>query len=203
VFTHDQRGVVLVISDRDDELPVTAAIGSALAKDFVVERIAVEGSSSVRAVLEQRTCDSSFAAALLCASDSSFAASLIGDLAEGFASRVLVVVADDDARLEALVPKRERFEFMVLGPGEAGLARVLARTSAIARAPQPVDLLASLFRSAIAQRSPDLLLTAPASLDERTLPVTARVADGGRRPNSLWSRWASFGRELPTHGKQR
>jgi len=193
VFTHNHRDVVLVISNRDDALTVTAAIGSGLAKEFVVERIAVESSRSVAAVLEQRSYEGSFAAALICASDSSSAASLIGDLTERIAARVLVVLGDD-ARLEATVPERvrERLEFMALGPGggEAGLARVLARASAIARAPQPVDLLASLFRSAIAQRSPDLLLTHAASIDERTLPIIARVADGGRRPNPLWSRWA-------------
>lgn len=66
----------------------------------------------------------------------------------------------------------------------------------------PVDLLASLFRSAVARRSPDALLTVSSvvgsvvEIDARELTIVARVGDGGPRPNPLWSRWVGYGRTL-------
>jgi hypothetical protein len=67
---------------------------------------------------------------------------------------------------------------------------------------RPVDLLASSYRAAIAQRSPDPLLAlmdsrgAVVEVDVLRLPIVARLGDGGPRPNPLWSRWVGFGREL-------
>lgn len=70
---------------------------------------------------------------------------------------------------------------------------------------KPVDLLASVFRSAVARRSPDALLTVGSvfgsvgsvvEIDPRELIVIARVGDGGPRPNPLWSRWVDHGRTL-------
>lgn len=66
----------------------------------------------------------------------------------------------------------------------------------------PVDLLASVFRSAVARRSPDALLTVNSvvgsvvEIDPRELTILARVDDGGPRPNPLWSRWVGYGRTL-------
>lgn len=66
----------------------------------------------------------------------------------------------------------------------------------------PVDLLASVFRSAIARRSPDALLTISSvvgsvvELDRRELTTLAHVGDGGPRPNPLWSHWVGHGRTL-------
>jgi hypothetical protein len=65
-----------------------------------------------------------------------------------------------------------------------------------------VDLLASVYRSAIARRSPDTLLAIHATLgpvveiDPRELSIVAHVGDGGPRPNRLWSRWVGHGRTL-------
>jgi hypothetical protein len=70
------------------------------------------------------------------------------------------------------------------------------------RAHPDVDLLASVYRSAIARRSPDPLLAIDPTLgpvveiDLRELPVTAAVGDRGPRPNALWSRWVAHGRTL-------
>lgn len=70
------------------------------------------------------------------------------------------------------------------------------------REDNPVDLLASVYRSAIARRSPDALqainqaIGSVIELDPRELTILATVDDGGRRPNRLWSRWISHGRTL-------
>ncbi|MFO7566286.1 MAG: hypothetical protein R6X02_26825 [Enhygromyxa sp.] len=69
-------------------------------------------------------------------------------------------------------------------------------------AKRDVDLLASVYRSAIARRSPDALLEINAALgpvveiDARELVVTAHVGDGGPRPNPLWSSWIRHGRTV-------
>ena len=65
-----------------------------------------------------------------------------------------------------------------------------------------VDLLASVYRSAIARRSPDTLLAIHATLgpiveiDPRELSIIAHVGDGGPRPNPLWSRWVGHDRTV-------
>jgi hypothetical protein len=65
-----------------------------------------------------------------------------------------------------------------------------------------IDLLASVYRSAIARRSPDTLLSIHATLgpvveiDPRELSIVAHVGDDGPRPNPLWSRWVGHGRTL-------
>ena len=70
------------------------------------------------------------------------------------------------------------------------------------RSPEPVDVLASVFRSAIARRNPDALLAVSSvvgsvvEIDARELTITAHVGDGGSRPNPLWSRWVSYDRTL-------
>lgn len=218
MFAQDNHSFVLLLSNSDDEYAsqtIANTLASSLAKQFSVERIAIDNSTSVRSVLEHRSAESGVTAAVICASDSSLAATLVGNLVDRggarpwFVARVIVVLGDAkgldalrkglDALPKWLLDKLELIAFDVEDP-----SGVLERLDAIARAPRSVDLLASVFRSAIAQRSPDLLLaitdahSGVVELDERTLTSTARVGDGGRSPNPLWSRWAGFGRELST-----
>jgi hypothetical protein len=67
---------------------------------------------------------------------------------------------------------------------------------------RPIDLLASVFRSAVTRRSPDALLMIASvagpsvEIDPRELTTIARFGDGGRRPNPLWSHWVTHGRTL-------
>jgi hypothetical protein len=170
---------------------------------------AVDGPHSVRAALERHTASDQFVAAVVCASDPATAATLIWELGAAgnqalFGARVLVLLRS--MRQLAALPKRLQDAFEFIGMDELGddeaIAGVLDRVDALARAPRPVDLLASVYRSAISRRSLDGLLTIHATVgqhvevDPRELASTARVGDRGPRPNPLWAHWISHGRSL-------
>ncbi len=206
----DDQGRVILIHERDDAVAQTrivAKLRRALGEQAVVE--AVDNSAAARALLERQAASGEFVAAAVCASDAATATTLIWELAEPdtrspFGTRVVVVL--ESWRGLPAVPDRllDAFEFISLDQlgDERAIAAVLERLAGLEPAPRPVDPLASVFRSAIARRSPDALAAISASLDRiieldaRELVGLARVGDEGPRPNPLWSRWVSHERTV-------
>jgi len=193
---------VLLVYDRDDRFAhdaivdeLVAAIG---ARRCVVEP--VEGARQARMAIQVAA--RAGVVMVVCASDSATAATLIWELAgvRELSGRLLVVLGDV-TRLETL-PRRLRDAFEFIALGERGIDGVLSRIEKLSHAPRPVDLLASVYRSAIARRSPDALLAVGAMTgpvvesDAPALSITAQVGDGGPQPNPLWSHWVGHGRTL-------
>lgn len=80
-----------------------------------------------------------------------------------------------------------------LDPGSEAARRLRKRVAVLLIAAMPLDLPASLYRTAIVQRSVEVLaenLSLAASRPLRDWEL-ARVDDGGSRPNPLWSSWLS------------
>lgn len=83
-----------------------------------------------------------------------------------------------------------------LGSGGEQTKRLRRRVAAAIVAQRPIDLPASLFRSALAQRSLELVseplaLAASRPLHEWSL---AEPGDGGLRPSALWTSWLTVTR---------
>lgn len=197
----DEQVQVVLMCEREDQLAyakIVRELEAALGEHGVVERVdgpiaPIQIEHYVRRGL----------VTVICASDAATAATLIWELADPQmrdAYRVLVVLGDA-SRVETL-PRRLREVFEILALGERGIDGVLSRIERLVEAPRAVDLLASVYRSAIARRSPDLLLAIGTTLgpvveiDARSLAITARVGDEGPRPNPLWSHWVGHGRTL-------
>jgi hypothetical protein len=197
------RRLVVLIHEREDQFAyekIVRELAAALGEQCIVE--AVDGASQVLEVVESNSAGGGVVA-VICARDPAMAATLIWELAEPRmqATASLLVVLGSTSRLETL-PKRlrETTEFVALD--ERGIAGVLSRIEKLIHAPRSIDVLASVFRSAIARRSPDALLALGSvvgpviDVQPRELTVTARVGDGGRRPNPLWSHWVVHGRTI-------
>jgi hypothetical protein len=125
------------------------------------------------------------------AGDSTAASTLVWEIdraMDGLAARTVVVV-EDAATLDA-VPARllDALSYMTAnGELEAMIERVLLST-------RTIDVLASLVRSAIAQRSLDSLPPLLGDWDgverlELSHLQVAHVDDHGRRANPLWAAW--------------
>lgn len=60
----------------------------------------------------------------------------------------------------------------------------------MSEAPEPVDVAASLYRTAVVEGSLDVLELSGAELHLRGSSwVIARAGDGGPVPNALWAHW--------------
>lgn len=125
------------------------------------------------------------------AGDSTAASTLVWELdraMDGLAARTVVVV-EDHATLDA-VPAR-LLEALIYVTADVELDHVVERVLLSRR---PVDVLASLVRSAIARRSLDAIAPLLGDwegvdrLDPSSLQV-AYVDDAERRANPLWAAW--------------
>lgn len=78
-----------------------------------------------------------------------------------------------------------------LDPGSEAVRRLRKRVAVSLIAAMPLDLPASLYRTAIQQRSVEVLAENPSLAASRPIRdwELARVDDGGSRPNALWSSW--------------
>jgi hypothetical protein len=194
---------VVLIHEHEDKLAyekIVRELATALGEQSTVE--AVDGASTALAVVAGNSSGGGIVA-VVCASDPATAATLVWELAEPRmqATALVLVVLVSTSRLETL-PKRLRESIEYIALEERGIAGVLSRIEKLIHAPRSIDVLASVFRSAIARRSPDALLAVNSvvgpviEVNSSELTVTARVGDGGRRPNPLWSHWVVHGRTL-------
>jgi hypothetical protein len=78
-----------------------------------------------------------------------------------------------------------------LEPGSEAVARLRKRVAVSLIAAMPLDLPASLYRTAIHQRSIAVLAEKPSLAASQPIRDwdLARPGDGGIRPNALWSSW--------------
>lgn len=85
-----------------------------------------------------------------------------------------------------------------LDPGSEATKRLRKRVAAALIAAQPIDLPTSLFRSAIQQRSTELVGEPLALAASRPLHewVLVRVGEEGPRASALWSSWLSASRAV-------
>jgi hypothetical protein len=186
--------LILVLGRPGDML--ASKVASHLRERFEVHGELVDSAAELREVVARLR--DRLGVLVVGAGDSTVASTLVWEIdraMDGLAARTVVVV-EDPATLDA-VPARllDALTYvtadMVLtsGPGELGevIERVLLST-------RPVDVLASLVRSAIARRSLDSLppllgdWAAVERLDVGQLQV-AYVDDHERRAHPLWAAW--------------
>ncbi len=126
------------------------------------------------------------------------------DQVVGVRGRERVVVAVPKGTVSAALLDLDRRQSVLLtlgrrlGPGSTSTQRLRKRVAAGLIAVQPLDLPASLYRTAIQQRSVEVLaenLSLAASRPIRDWEL-ARPEDHGLRPNPLWSSWLAASHEL-------
>ncbi|PRQ06191.1 hypothetical protein [Enhygromyxa salina] len=198
MHSKDDAGSALVLVVGMPTDAVAASVAARLRGSFQTVSVAVESISELRETVERygARLGDQLGALVVGAASSTAASTLVWDLDRSmrWVSERTLVVVDSLATLDE-VPKRLLEALPYRAVSEGALDDLAELVELLVDRRPPLDLLATLVRTAIERRSVDSLppLLGDWSSAETLAPerlVLAHVDDGGRRPNPLWAHWS-------------